>query len=184
MRLHQVIRLFPDKQIHHQILKSTLFPQFLIHRLRIVRRRHAVVLLAQSHRLINNRIPQSLHLQLIGQRVQSYESKKGGVLGLNFFMGKALGVDPLLEELEVVGADFGEVDAAGYGFGEAVLLVPGGAEEGRGRGKDVAVDGEFDFLFADVNGCEFLVECSGWCCWGSKELWALGGWCGFPRRAR
>jgi len=52
------------------------------------------------------------------------------VRGFDFFVGETLGVDPLLEELEVVGADFGEVDAAGRGFGEAVLLVPGGAEEG------------------------------------------------------
>lgn len=52
------------------------------------------------------------------------------MLGFDFFVGETLGVDPLLEELEVVRADFWEVDAAGGRFGEAVLLVPGGAEEG------------------------------------------------------
>ncbi len=130
MCLHQIIRLLPYKQIHHQIPEPTLLPQFLIQRLRIIRRGHAVVLLAQPHCLINNRIPQALHLQLVGQRIQSYKSEEGGVLGFDFFVGETLGVDPLLEELEVVGADFGEVDAAGRGFGEAVLLVPGGAEEG------------------------------------------------------
>ncbi len=51
-------------------------------------------------------------------------------MGFDFFVGETLGVDPMLEELEVVRADFWEVDAAGGGFGEAVLLVPGGAEEG------------------------------------------------------
>ncbi len=103
------------------------------------------------------------------------------MLDFDFLVGEALGVDPLLEELEVVGADFGEVDAAGRGLGKAVLLVPGGAEKGGGGGEDVAVDGELDFLFADVDGGELFVEGSGWCCWGRKELLALGGWCGFSR---
>ncbi len=130
MCLHQIIRLLPHKQIHHQIPKPTLLPQFLIQRLRIIRRRHAIVLLAQPHCLIDNRISQALHLQLVGQGIQSDESEEGGVLGFDFFVGETLGVDPMLEELEVVRADFWEVDAAGGGFGEAVLLVPGGAEEG------------------------------------------------------
>lgn len=181
MRLHQMIRLLPHKKIHHQIPEPTLLPQFLIQRLRIIRRGHAVVLLAQPHRLVDNRIPQALHLELVGQRIQPDESEEGGVLGFDFFVGETPGVDPLLEELEVVGADFGEVDAAGRGFGEAILLVPGGAEEGRGGGEDVAVDGEFDFWFADVDGCEFFVERSGRCCWRSKEPLGLGGWCGFSR---
>lgn len=103
------------------------------------------------------------------------------MLGFDFLVGEALGVDPLLEELEVVGADFGEVDAASRGFREAVLLVPGGAEEGGSGGEDVTVDGELDLFFADVDGGQFFVESAGWCCWGSKELLALWGWCGFPR---
>ena len=157
-----MIRLLPHEQIHHQHPQPTPLPQNLIHRNRIVRRRHTIPLLTQPPRLIHDRIPQPLHLQLIRQGIQPYEFKERRMRRFELLVRQAAGVDPLFEELEVVDPDFGEMDAIGEGFGEAVLAAPGCAEEGRGGGENIAVDREGGLRLANLDGGELFVEGAGW----------------------
>jgi len=152
MRLHESIRLFPDEKIRHQAPQPVTAILVIPNTHRIIRRGATVGMISNPRHLVDDRILAGRDLQDVDQTPQTDQAEVGRVCAGQVFVAERAGVEPLDEELEILGRGFWQAEVlAGLRLEKGVGGVEGGGEEGADRKEDLEVDWKCFGRFANVD---------------------------------